>query len=189
MRKYLTYADLHSLGQTMQLQRENWPRWYIHIDGLAQDCSNSSALAMELLQSCAKPSICQRAGLLIGSGNGLLLFIAKPLPKTMTTNCQLDPCHWNSVNIFNKNVVHKTWTTLSGTQCVNQSCNNTTRDSSYWHQKEVKQQSSLHLNPLHAKCLRENINIYLHFLSFLHTNETQVVNIPPPVRQGPVYST
>ena len=26
-----------------------------HIDGLAQDCSNSSALAMELLQSCTKP--------------------------------------------------------------------------------------------------------------------------------------
>ena len=28
-----------------------------HIDGLAQDSSNSSSLAMELLQSCAKPSI------------------------------------------------------------------------------------------------------------------------------------
>ena len=28
-----------------------------HIDGLGQDCSNSSALAMELLQSCTKPSI------------------------------------------------------------------------------------------------------------------------------------
>ena len=28
-----------------------------HIDGLLQDCSNSSALAMELLQSCTKPSI------------------------------------------------------------------------------------------------------------------------------------
>ena len=28
-----------------------------NIDGSAQDCSNSSALAMELLQSCAKPSI------------------------------------------------------------------------------------------------------------------------------------
>ena len=28
-----------------------------HIDDLVQDCSNSSALAMELLQSCAKPSI------------------------------------------------------------------------------------------------------------------------------------
>ena len=28
-----------------------------HMKNLAQDCSNSSALAMELLQSCAKPSI------------------------------------------------------------------------------------------------------------------------------------
>ena len=29
-----------------------------HFDGLLQDCSNSSALAMELLQSCTeKPSI------------------------------------------------------------------------------------------------------------------------------------
>ena len=28
-----------------------------HIDGLVQDCSNSSALAMELLPSCTKPSI------------------------------------------------------------------------------------------------------------------------------------
>ena len=29
-----------------------------NIDGLVQDSSNSSALAMELLQSCTKPSIC-----------------------------------------------------------------------------------------------------------------------------------
>ena len=29
----------------------------VYIDGLVQDCSNSSALAMELLQSCIKPSI------------------------------------------------------------------------------------------------------------------------------------
>ena len=27
-------------------------------DGLVQDCSNSSAWAMELLQSCPKPLIC-----------------------------------------------------------------------------------------------------------------------------------
>ena len=31
--------------------------WHAYIDGLAQDCSKSSALAMELLQSCTKPSI------------------------------------------------------------------------------------------------------------------------------------
>ena len=30
--------------------------WMYH--GLVQDCSNSSALAMEILQSCSKPSIC-----------------------------------------------------------------------------------------------------------------------------------
>ena len=29
-------------------------------------------------------------------------------------------------------------------------------------------------NPLGAKRLRENINIYLHFMSFLHTNKKQV---------------
>ena len=29
----------------------------LHIDGLAQDCSNSSALAIELLQSCTKSLI------------------------------------------------------------------------------------------------------------------------------------
>ena len=28
-----------------------------HVDGLVQDCSNSIANAMELLQSCTKPSM------------------------------------------------------------------------------------------------------------------------------------
>ena len=28
-----------------------------YIDGLVQDCSNSIALEMELLQSCSKPSL------------------------------------------------------------------------------------------------------------------------------------
>ena len=30
----------------------------VHIDGLVQDYSNSIAKALELLQSCTKPSIC-----------------------------------------------------------------------------------------------------------------------------------
>ena len=45
------------------------------------------------------------------------------------------------------------------------------------------------INPLRAKFLGENINIYLHFISFLYIDKTQVVQIPPRVRQGPVYST
>ena len=32
-------------------------RKMLHVDGLVQDCSNSSALAMELLHSCTKPLI------------------------------------------------------------------------------------------------------------------------------------
>ena len=30
----------------------------VHVDGLAQDCSISSALAMEILQFCTEPSMC-----------------------------------------------------------------------------------------------------------------------------------
>ena len=43
----------YNLVRLLQL----WPMMNICIDGLVQDCSNSSALAMELLQSCAEPSI------------------------------------------------------------------------------------------------------------------------------------
>ena len=35
------------------------------------------------------------------------------------------------------------------------------------------------VKPLRAKFLRENINICLHFMSFLHTDKTHVVEIPP----------
>ena len=47
----------------------------------------------------------------------------------------------------------------------------------------------LSLNPLRAKFFRGNINIYLHFMSFPHTDKTQVVEIHPRVRQGPAHST
>ena len=45
-----------------------------YIDGLVPDCSNSSALAMELLQSCTKPSIYDP---IIGSNNGVFLLSAE----------------------------------------------------------------------------------------------------------------
>ena len=41
------------------------------------------------------------------------------------------------------------------------------------------------LNPLRAKFFRGNINIYLHFVSFLHIDTTQVVEILPQVRPEP----
>ena len=45
------------------------------------------------------------------------------------------------------------------------------------------------VNPLRAKFFRGNINIYLHFVSFLHITTTQVVEILPQIRQEPTYST
>ena len=44
-------------------------------------------------------------------------------------------------------------------------------------------------NLLHAKFFRENINIYLHFVSYLHIDTTQVIEILPQIRQEPTYST
>ena len=38
------------------MEPDLWDREILNIDGLVQDCSNSSALAMELLQSCTKPT-------------------------------------------------------------------------------------------------------------------------------------
>ena len=45
------------------------------------------------------------------------------------------------------------------------------------------------INPLRAKFFRGNINIYLHFVLFLHIDATQVVEILPQIRQEPTYST
>ena len=42
----------------------------IKIDGLVQDCSNSSALAMELLQSCTKPLKCGHMDFMVSQTNG-----------------------------------------------------------------------------------------------------------------------
>ena len=41
------------------------------------------------------------------------------------------------------------------------------------------------------KCwiFQRNINIYLHFMSFLHIDMAQVVEIIPQIRQGPTHTT
>ena len=46
-----------------------------------------------------------------------------------------------------------------------------------------------YINPLRAKFFRENINIYLHFVPYLHIDTTQVVEILPQIGQEPTYST
>ena len=44
------------------------------------------------------------------------------------------------------------------------------------------------LNTLRAKFFRGNINMYLHFVSFLHIDTMQVVEILLQIRQEPTYS-
>ena len=39
------------------------------------------------------------------------------------------------------------------------------------------------INPSRTKLLRGNINIYLHFVSFLYIDTTRVVEILPQIRQ------
>ena len=39
------------------------------------------------------------------------------------------------------------------------------------------------INPLRAKFFKGNIYIYLHFVSFLHIDATQVIEILPEIRQ------
>ena len=45
------------------------------------------------------------------------------------------------------------------------------------------------INPLRATFFRGNINIYLHFMSLLHIDMTQVLKIVSQVRPGPTFST
>ena len=55
--------------------------------------------------------------------------------------------------------------------------------------KSVISEHMVHINPLRAKFFRGNINIYLNFVSFLHLDTMQVVEILPQIRQEPTYST
>ena len=52
---------------------------------------------------------------------------------------------------------------------------------------ETKQNKSL--NSLHAKLFRGNINMYLHFMSFLHTDMPKIIEILPRIRPGLTYFT
>ena len=57
---YHTSYSMQKKTCTQTLALQNFEEFYqkkFHIDGLVQDCSNSSEFAMELLQSCTKPSI------------------------------------------------------------------------------------------------------------------------------------
>ena len=56
-RAHYELTVMYEWNQEVPNHTETQKRRQLYIDGLLQDCSNSSALAMELLQACTKPSI------------------------------------------------------------------------------------------------------------------------------------
>ena len=69
-----------NMGNTCPIPQQNTIKRKPCVDCFAQDCSNSSALAMELLQSCTKPSMCTfREVLCVPNYLQGLLLINKPI--------------------------------------------------------------------------------------------------------------
>ena len=54
---YIYKINYNAARQQYQCLKIALINMILYIDGLAQDCSNSIANALELLQSCTKPSI------------------------------------------------------------------------------------------------------------------------------------
>ena len=147
-----------------------------NIDGLVQDCSNSSALAMELLQSCTKPSI-YIDGLIQKRRNSSafsmeLRLYSITFEATIISMCWGDIWHW----------------AIGGHKSVMKRIGNSWTSENYVTVATQNIHLSQIVNPLRAKFFRGNINIYLHFVSFLHIDLTQVLKILPQVREGPTYS-
>ena len=79
---------------------------YQYIDGLVQDCSNSSALALELLQSCTKPSTCiqfNHCGTRFSSGNKKNMFAFYTIPQ-----------HWDVLGCWK----HSLWKKRTCSSCI-----------------------------------------------------------------------
>ena len=82
--------------------------WYIY--GLVQDCSNSSALAMELLQSCTKPSIYKHVKYIpyLPHSSGCFLWTG--------TVVWLFSCQWNNFEDMVK--LDEVWSTYFWMKCT-----------------------------------------------------------------------
>ena len=56
--RYNSTQRFYFLYVALLIYKARHRQFIFYINGLVQDCSNASALAIELLQSCTKPSIC-----------------------------------------------------------------------------------------------------------------------------------
>ena len=91
------------------------------INGLVQDCSNSSALTMELLQSCTKPLRCKFVVITV-SANGLVMLGTRTSAGTVMTKAAhvrnhhfedweafLHLCYFKTAAVFAKTFSLSSW--------------------------------------------------------------------------------
>ena len=113
------------------------------------------------------------------------LFVAKPMLYCRSTH--RNKIQWyfiQNLNIFNKqnafqNVVYKIVAILFRSQCLNSV---RSRYVLTWIYEVPVKWTQPWLNPLRAKFFRGNKSIYLHFMSILSTDMTQVIGILPHER-------
>ena len=101
--------------------------------------------------------------------------------------CNL-PCNWPSIAWAYSNKRQKTGPGDSRSQGIS------SHDIdpvllTYWNILVTASEELKALNPLRAKFFRGNIKIYLHFVSYLHIDTMQIIEILPQIRQEPTYST
>ena len=81
---------------------------YLYIDGLVQDCSNSIANALELLQSCTKPSIWHKWGWVCWGKSVHVLVDCNQIPWTavVETRGKKFRLHWLSPLVHGRYQTH-----------------------------------------------------------------------------------
>ena len=85
----------------------------VHYDGLFQDCSNSSVLAMEILQSCTKPT-----NILVRNSFPVFILIAMPVTFVIIVICIIvfigTPFTNTSIQAWISNhIYYKVWDNIS----------------------------------------------------------------------------
>ena len=143
--------------------------YHYHIADSVQDCTTSSAKALEILQYCTKP--------LIWSIILSMKYIMYP-----PYQCGEPTGRQGAAMVLVEVTLAQATMSLWDTRSQDMPCCAGRR---YDHDTTYQAASPNFLNPLHAKFCRGNKQIF----TFLHIDMYQVLKILPQVRQGPTYST
>ena len=91
-------------------------------------------------------------------------------PTPQLNACSTLHCFTPSGSLSTEKIMRKLWAYLVNWKC-------------WW---QCRHKLSV-IDTLRAKFFRVNINMYLHFMSFLHIDMTQVSKCLPQIREGPTY--